>query len=70
MLVPYHRLFVGRELDSDHVASYHSQLARKFARQESIKEKHITGNKDVQQAASTFVKALEELDFKRCIDVY
>lgn len=31
---------------------------------------NITGDDDVQQAASTFVKAMEELHLKRRIDVW
>lgn len=33
-------------------------------------ELSITGDGDVQQAASTFVNAREEPDLKRCMDVW
>lgn len=64
-----HRLFVGRDLDSDCVASSLLQLALDFAWKVFSKESDDTGDNAVHQAAFTFFKAIQKLDLKRRINV-
>lgn len=45
------------------------RMALISARQVLNKESDATGNDDVQQATSTFVKTLDDLNLKRRIDV-
>lgn len=65
MLLPTHREFGGRELDLECVASSLRQQGLIFGRQMSYEKLNIFGDDDVQQAASTFVEGMEELELKR-----
>lgn len=66
--LPQHRQIVGCDLNWEFVASIHLQLALIIARQVLNERSNIIWDDDVQQAAFTFVKALEELKLNRRIN--
>lgn len=69
MLFPEQRRIFECDQDLDRVASSLSHLALIFARQKLNEEWYISGDDEAQRAASTFVNAMKELDFKRRVDV-
>lgn len=69
MLFPQHRWFVECVQDSECVALSLPYVALIFACQVLNMEPNIAEDGDVQQAASGFDEAMEELDLKLCIDV-
>lgn len=70
MILPQYRQFVECDLEWECVASSLPQLALKVACEVLYEESDIIGDNDVQQAASIFVKKMEEVDLKFCIDVW
>lgn len=70
MLLSQHKRFVGWELDSNCVASRIQLLVLIFTRQGLNEESNTTEERYLYQAASTFVKAVEELNRKRRFDVW
>lgn len=69
MLLQRHRQIVGYNLDLECDASSHLQIAVILAPQLSNEESDTIGDVDVQQAASCFSKAMEELNLKLCIEL-
>lgn len=62
MLLLHCRRFFGCDPDLEWVASSLPQMAPIFARQVLNEASDITGDDDVQQAATTFIKVMEELE--------
>lgn len=69
MLLPECRRSIGYYLDLKYVDSSLLQFAPDFAPQILNKKLRITGDKDVQQADFTLVKAVRGSDLKRRINV-
>lgn len=67
--LPLHRKFLGCDLDLECATSSLPQLALIFPCQVMNKKSAITVNDDVQQAVFTFIKGIEEIELKHCIDV-
>lgn len=70
MLLKQLKRSVSCNLDLEGVISSLPQLALVSDGQVSNKEASIAGDDDVQQAVIKFVDAVEELNFKHCIDVW
>lgn len=70
MLPTKYRRIVGFNLVWECFASSLPQLALNSSRQVLNRELDITGDDNVQEAASTFVKAIKKLDLKRHIDAW
>lgn len=70
MFLPQDSKFVVCDLDSEYIASSLSELARIFACQALNKKSCLTEDDTLQHAVSTFLKAVEETDLERRINVW
>lgn len=70
MLPTHYRQFVGCDLDSKRIPSSLSKLDLVSARQVLSKELDNAVDDNVQQAASMFVEAINELDQRHRVNVW